>query len=132
MKNGFDLQLSKEETDVPLDLFELKFALKLLGYAMEELKSDLKKVPLDEEALRIQFDEVMPHYLSGVTECYNRLGVLTQDERDKVKPIASGDLRALYDDLLDRVRSALDDFRASEPQNFRTYFPKCLGIRRAI
>ena len=32
--------------------YDLEFALRVLGFAMEELESDLKKVPLDEEMLR--------------------------------------------------------------------------------
>ena len=87
---------------------DLKFALILIKNVMKKLESSLKKVPLDEESLRIQLDDVVPIYWSRVTECYDHLGDLTQVEQAKIKPIVSGELRALYDDLLDRAGRALE------------------------
>ena len=62
MENIFNLQLSKEEAKSSSGLSDLKFALYILGFAMEDLETELKKVSLDEESLRMQLDDVVPIY----------------------------------------------------------------------
>ena len=89
MKNIFGLRFSNWETDSPLRLlFDLEVA-------MERLESSLKKVPLSTMSLGMCLDDLESEWRK-VIKLYDRL---TQDEQAEVKPIASGELQALYEDL---------------------------------
>ena len=95
------------------NFFDLQLAMRQLEVSMKEMESGLKEVPLKAMSLGMQLDW-MGSAWSEVTECYNCLGVFMQDEQAKVKPIASGELQALYEDLLDRVWRALKDLRLAK------------------
>ena len=90
------------EAGPSLDFIELEIAMGQLEHVMKKMEANLREVPLKTVLLGKQLEQAESAW-SEVTKCYDRLKVLTQDEQAEVKPITSGELQALYEDLHDRV-----------------------------